>query len=161
MRSPCFEQQSPRGTAARKQLKISCMASSPNFSAVKGRLPKLVRHCVVELYSYCTYKMFLIRLVTDLRLSYSTTFMRAEVLVIAGTQERDAVIVEVDRNRVRDKSIHLLGVTLRVLDDTHTSASSAYVIQNEASQETQTLFYLFSLCHELLSRTRFLSTSHP
>ena len=75
---------------------------------------------MVELYSYCTYKMFLIRLVTDLRLSYSTTFMRAEVLVIAGTQERDAVIVEVDRNRVRDKSIHLLGVTLRVLDDTHT-----------------------------------------
>jgi hypothetical protein len=69
--------------------------------------------------------------------------------------------VEVGMREGSDPSLPLLGVIPRVLDDTHTSASSAYVIQDEASQETQTLFYLSSLRHELLSRTRFLSTSHP
>jgi hypothetical protein len=41
--------------------------------------------------------------------------------------------------------VALLGVIPRVLDDTHTSASSAYVIQNEASQETQTFYYYYLL----------------
>jgi hypothetical protein len=48
--------------------------------------------------------------------------------------------VEVGMREGSDPSLPLLGVIPRVLDDTHTSASSAYVIENEASQETQTLF---------------------